>query len=523
MASAGLNDELTCSICLSIYTDPVMLSCGHNFCDLCISSSLDSQQISGIYTCPECRAEFSCRPPLQMNLKLRNIVKHYLSTETRSEKVEVFCTYCVGSPVLAVKTCLHCEASVCNVHLSTHSKSEKHILTDPTVSMEDKKCSIHNEPLQYFCFQDCSTICMTCAQDAKHKGHRMELLNEAFEKKKFQLSDFLNKLILKTTDNDKHLYSLQESKKRVQGIATNIKEKIAALFGDIRGELLALENRAFNEVTRQEEQVLSPLSHMAQKLEKESEDMHKRMLGIKELCSITDPATLLRQQVISTDLEKHNFWRVNNNEDLDEVMILVTLQRVLSRLPCTIHDLKAKRGFNLTDDLDMILNVNTACNNIALSHNLKHASHCDIQKFRPHHPERFMTQQVLSTRKYSSGQHYWEVKASNTGEWSIGVTYNSVWRKYKGNTSFIGKNNKSWCLNWSNDEELTAEHDDEEEYLFPFSSAHFAIYLDYEGGLLSFYELSEPIRHLHTFTAIFTEPLHAAFYLNDGGWIQIGS
>ncbi|MEE6506105.1 hypothetical protein FKM82_007513 [Ascaphus truei] len=49
------------------------------------------------------------------------------------------------------------------------------------------------------------------------------------------------------------------------------------------------------------------------------------------------------------------------------------------------------------------------------------------------------------------------------------------------------------------------------------------IYLDYEAGRLSFYQLCDPIRHLHTVTATFTEPLHAAFCVCEKGWVRIRS
>uniref|UniRef100_A0A3P8UR81 RING-type domain-containing protein n=1 Tax=Cynoglossus semilaevis TaxID=244447 RepID=A0A3P8UR81_CYNSE len=44
MASASYTEELTCSICLMIFTDPVILTCGHSFCRKCIEGSLTTQQ-----------------------------------------------------------------------------------------------------------------------------------------------------------------------------------------------------------------------------------------------------------------------------------------------------------------------------------------------------------------------------------------------------------------------------------------------------------------------------------------------
>uniref|UniRef100_A0A667XPC5 RING-type domain-containing protein n=1 Tax=Myripristis murdjan TaxID=586833 RepID=A0A667XPC5_9TELE len=43
-------EDLTCSICLTIFTDPVSLLCGHSFCRECITNSLSIKD-----QCPQCR------------------------------------------------------------------------------------------------------------------------------------------------------------------------------------------------------------------------------------------------------------------------------------------------------------------------------------------------------------------------------------------------------------------------------------------------------------------------------------
>ncbi|OCT98943.1 hypothetical protein XELAEV_18011174mg, partial [Xenopus laevis] len=132
--------------------------------------------------------------------------------------------------------------------------------------------------------------------------------------------------------------------------------------------------------------------------------------------------------------------------------------------------------------------------------------------------------QTLSSRSFLSGRHYWEVEGSELGGWGVGVAYPSIERR--GGQSGIGNNNKSWCL-WRWNNKYTVRHDSKDTELPHVSSCRrIRISLDYEAGRLSFYELSEPIRHLHTFTATFTEPLHAAFWVwgdddDDGAWVRI--
>ncbi|CAI9582682.1 unnamed protein product [Staurois parvus] len=55
-------------------------------------------------------------------------------------------------------------------------------------------------------------------------------------------------------------------------------------------------------------------------------------------------------------------------------------------------------------------------------------------------------------------------------------------------------------------------HNSEEIQLYDsYPSDRVRIYLDYEAGWISFWAMCDLIRHLHTFTTTFSEPLYAAF------------
>ncbi|XP_069808009.1 E3 ubiquitin/ISG15 ligase TRIM25-like [Dendropsophus ebraccatus] len=170
MASAHLMDELTCSICLNIYTDPVTLRCGHNFCRECIERVLEK---SGHCRCPECRAHFAERPALQRNIALHNIAERFHSAHADVEDTAISCTYCIHLPATASKSCIHCEAALCEEHLRVHSKSPEHVLVEPGCSLEMRKCPTHKKILEYYCMQDSTCICVSCCLTGEHVGHKV--------------------------------------------------------------------------------------------------------------------------------------------------------------------------------------------------------------------------------------------------------------------------------------------------------------------------------------------------------------
>ncbi|CAH2275911.1 E3 ubiquitin ISG15 ligase TRIM25-like, partial [Pelobates cultripes] len=432
MASTDLREELNCSVCLSIYTDPVMLSCGHNFCRVCIGNVLDTQEGAGVYTCPDCRAEFQERPVLQRNLKLCNIAECYLSAQPEKEDSGIFCTYCVHTPVPAAKTCLHCEASLCDVHLSVHSKSAEHVLTDPISSLENRKCSVHKEPLKYYCSQDTTCVCTSCMILGEHKGHQVCTLSEASGKEKEKMRNVLEKLTLKLEETKINLQNLQERKSEVQDKVAGVTERVSAFFRDIRKQLESLENRIQSEISRQEEQISLGVSDLIQRLEIKKEDLTRKMGHIEELCNMTDPLTVLQGwQADSADFndteddeeadgdndtqaDSAKFNDTDDEEtdrdndtssavgDLDEVLVSLTLQRSLNDV---IDDVMIMNGLHVPVVSDLLLDVNTAANDVSVSEDLKTISTSNVKLNRPQRSERFLNYQAFSKRTFLSGRH----------------------------------------------------------------------------------------------------------------------
>ncbi|CAI9613778.1 unnamed protein product, partial [Staurois parvus] len=236
MASANLRKLLECSGCLNIYTDPVLLNCGHNYCRSCIDRVLDTQEGAGGYSCPECREEFQERPALHKNIILGNIVEDFLSAQPDQEEPGISCTYCIHALVPAVQICLLCEASLCSNHLKVHSKSQEHVLSDPTTSPEDRKSSLHKKILEYNSTENSESVRVSCCLIAIHKGDQVESMNEISERTK-KMKNILQKLMTKKEEMEKKVQNLQEHQRKVKKTADIEIKRVIDLFLELRRQL----------------------------------------------------------------------------------------------------------------------------------------------------------------------------------------------------------------------------------------------------------------------------------------------
>ncbi|XP_052664451.1 E3 ubiquitin/ISG15 ligase TRIM25 isoform X1 [Harpia harpyja] len=173
----ALEEELTCSICLCLFSSPVTVPCGHNFCASCLE--LCWAGLSANFSCPQCRATFAGRPKLQKNTVLCRVVEQLqgragLGAQEEEEEEEeaagrgaqappVCCDSCLQAP--AVQTCLTCTASFCAEHLRPHRDSpafRDHQLCPPLRDLQQRKCPQHNKLFEFFCGQHGTCICSLC-------------------------------------------------------------------------------------------------------------------------------------------------------------------------------------------------------------------------------------------------------------------------------------------------------------------------------------------------------------------------
>lgn len=475
-----------------------------------------------MYNCPECREEFVERPALRKNTTLNNIAQRFLSTEPKKEENQILCTNCIHTSVPAVKSCLLCECSLCENHLKVHSTSPEHLFIEPTASFKNRKCPIHKKILEYFCTEDRAYICVSCRLDGEHKKHTISLLKDISDKKKEILKTVRKKLLSKQEKVEKKLQKLKEHRKKAEEKVVKETRRVVTLFQDIKRQLEEHEKKVLSEISRQQEQVSGLVTHVVKTLEMEQEELSTKMQQIESLLKMSDPFTVLQEgqsfmhETLATRKKDEEDTKQDDKvfcNDLDEGQISGTLYGSLSDFVTCVKRISRQ------ETTEVLLDMNTACEDIDISSDLKTISKSEMKQY---HPQRFQYYpQVMSTNHFSSGRHSWEVETSDIGNWRIGVCYPTIDRS--GDHSYFGDNKKSWCLRRYNNSLYSVIHDGKEVSLAEKVSSHrLKVCLDYERGEVSFYELGELTRHLHTFTATFAEPLHAGFCVWDD-WMKIST
>ncbi|KAI4876970.1 hypothetical protein NFI96_017639 [Prochilodus magdalenae] len=167
---------------------------------------------------------------------------------------------------------------------------------------------------------------------------------------------------------------------------------------------------------------------------------------------------------------------------------------------------------------DLTLDSNTAYSFLCLSEENRKMESVDEDQYYPDHPDRFDSWPQVLCVEGLTGRCYWEA------EWSgalavIAVSYRGIRRKGDSDESLFGRNNQSWCL-YCTDEVHSVWYNNKSTEIprHLIRSKRVGVYLDWEGGTLSFYSVtSDPhtLTHLHTFHSTFTEHLYAGFILGD--------
>ncbi|XP_021564621.1 tripartite motif-containing protein 65 [Carlito syrichta] len=130
-------------------------------------------------------------------------------------------------------------------------------------------------------------------------------------------------------------------------------------------------------------------------------------------------------------------------------------------------------------------------------------------------PDSFELWQVQCAQRFQAGRHYWEVHTSNHSV-TLGIAYPQLSRRKLGpHTDNIGRGPYSWGLCVQEDS-ILAWHNGEVQRLPRMTGRLLGMDLDLALGCLTFYSLEPQAQLLHTFHALFTQPLIPVFWLLEG-------
>ncbi|XP_074485929.1 E3 ubiquitin-protein ligase TRIM39-like [Sebastes fasciatus] len=522
-------DQFLCSICLDVFTDPVSTPCGHNFCKNCITEYWNT---SDRCQCPMCKEAFTIRPYLKVNtfisemvVQFRQSAQQKTSSSSSEQQVskpgEVPCDVCTGTKLKALKSCLVCLASYCETHLEPHltmSGLKRHQLIDPVENLEDRMCTKHDKPLELFCKTDQTCICMHCPV-LDHKTHEFVPLKEEYEGKKaelgkteVQIQQMIQKRQLKIQEI-KHSVDLSEEdadREIAEGLQvfTALKESVERGLANL-----------INTIKEKQKTTEKQAEAFIKELEQEISELTKRRAEVEQLSRSEDQLHLLQSvQSLKAAPPTKDWTEVSVRPSTYEgtvVKAVAQLEETLSKEIKKLLEDELKRVQQYA--VDVTLDPDTAHPELILSDDGKQVNHGDVWKNLPDNPERFSYYVcVLGKQSFSSGRFYFEVQVKEKIKWTLGVARESINRK--GDLT-LRPEDGYWTICLRNGNEYKAATSTRVSLSLKSQPQKVGVFVDYEEGLVSFYDV-DAAALIYSFTGCcFTEKLFPHFHPcnNDGG------
>ncbi|XP_029995919.1 bloodthirsty-related gene family, member 30 isoform X2 [Sphaeramia orbicularis] len=324
MAEAGpelfSEQELTCSICLDLFNDPVSTPCGHNFCQACIGGYWASTPVC---SCPLCKRQFDERPRLSVNKVFALIADKYKvgrygaaglppppslmdaatadaanpfgtvggeGLEAGSGAEVVWCDVCTGVKRPATASCLTCTASYCTEHVQPHHSTPfyaKHPLMDPQEALRGRTCSEHRRLLEVYCRTCQRCICAICVLE-EHRTHKtVSVQTERLSKQK-QVARTEQEILNRIKSKEIHLLELKRKLDGVKNYADSERGEVEHLLDQVSASLDRIRSQVVGGIQNQLDSVMSKGEGLVSRLE-------------AELSQLTDRRATLEVQAISQD------------------------------------------------------------------------------------------------------------------------------------------------------------------------------------------------------------------------------
>ena len=274
----NLREEVSCSVCSDIFTDPKHLSCLHSFCSKCLQQWYETCGGGDAIKCPKCQT--LSRVPASGELKdlptsfyLNGLIDVLAIKECK--KTQVKCGNC-DKKRSEVSYCFQCCIFYCDQCVAAHNilrrNREHRVLAIKDFQDKDYEdvlkrpvfCSRQDhqeEELKYYCKECETTLCQTCVT-LEHGGHALKLIKEEAESQKLEIKSVIEMHRKKLEAKMKEVTQLDEDyAKMIQ--QNEIVKRDAQRFAD--GLIKSIQAKLQNIITTVENQTKKSLESLTAK------------------------------------------------------------------------------------------------------------------------------------------------------------------------------------------------------------------------------------------------------------------
>ncbi|XP_023251062.1 E3 ubiquitin-protein ligase TRIM50 [Seriola lalandi dorsalis] len=429
----SLEEQLRCPVCLDVFTEPLMLQCGHSYCRCCVRSM--TMDLLGQLQCPVCRCAVDGDSP-PPNVTLARIIE-----------------------------------ALQEVNVSGGAQLES--------------CPQHHNPLSLYCEDEQTVICGLCGSIGAHRGHKITPVSSVYSRMKEDISCLMTEFQHQKRKLEDQICKMAHNKSRITNESDVLKWVVRKEFGELRRCLEVEEAGFMQQVETSAAVLISSLQNQTDQLNhnlNRLQDAHNTLQDLSNeghldfIMKYGSIAPRFRESQELHQREERLFSSINFKAGFNHNDIKLTVWKRLHRKVLPAPEL-------------LKLDPQTAHPMLELHHGDTVVVCGALLRRLPDNPERFSYSYcVLTNRGFSSGKHYWEVEVGNKPKWRLGLIKGTTNRKSK-----LVKNPDSgvWLIGLKDG---VYEAFSSPRVVLPVSAPprRVGLFLDYEGGGLTFYNSDSP-------------------------------
>ncbi|XP_077901071.1 tripartite motif-containing protein 64C [Ictidomys tridecemlineatus] len=350
--------ELTCSICMNYFIEPVTIDCGHTYCRPCLFLCWEEAQMP--ICCPECK-EIVENSDFRTNIMLKKLAS------------------------LARQA------------------------TPPSDSRSGEQlCRTHGEKKWLFCEVDKSLLCSPCSDLPEHAVHSYSPVAWAAEE--YRVSDGPEEKLLKKMDplwlmTQDIQDNLNEEINKCQSFVDYVvlrKNMIQVQYQMMHNFLLEEERFQLKTLEREAQEIFQQLRDSEIRMAQHRERLKEMYRELTDMCHKPDMELL---QDLGDIFERIKLLEMENPKPVNPELSSLHITGILDML----NNFRVNNG-----------NIQGWANcYMSLSHEDRNKIFGDDGGTKD--PQTVESYVIWSAEGFTSGRHYWEVDVGNTSNWILGV------------------------------------------------------------------------------------------------------